>query len=412
MALLNNYKVITVTHHSLNISDLGSFYITPHADESREDAIRRLKSTFGIAEWLYLETCNRVCFIFYADIQIDADFLRKFFQAVNPALHQEIINKIQKFVSHYEGEQAIKHVFELAASMDSLIVGEREIFRQFRKAYNYSVDNGFSGDRLRLLEKATVATAKEVYSKTKIGEKALSVVSLAIQALLKKDVQPDDKILLVGSGETNTLVGKFLVKHQFSNVAIYNRSIDNASELSSMLNAPSYHLRELDECGKFDIIIICTAANQAIIDTSLYQKMIGNDNTQKVIIDLSVPRNVSEEVVDQFDIDYVDIESLRQLSEQNLHFRKLELEKARPIIFKNISEFQTLFQQRQLEKVLSKVPNEIEAIKERALEKVYKQRIEALDDSSQSLVREMMEYMAKKCVSVPMKITREEILEA
>ena len=131
--------------------------------------------------------------------------------------------------------------------MDSLVIGEREIFRQFRVAYEKCQAGGLTSDYLRILEKATVTTAKEVYHSTKIGEKALSIVSLAINALLKNQVSRDSRILLVGAGETNSLVGKFLKKYQFRNIKIYNRSLHNAAELSNELNAESYHIQDLNK---------------------------------------------------------------------------------------------------------------------------------------------------------------------
>ena len=408
MGLLSHYKVITVTHHNLQLNEIANFYIQRSDSEDLSSSLSKLKLLFNFEECIYLETCNRVSYIVYTEELIDNAFLKRFFHFINPDLDRTTLDNIAKYASCYNGESAINHVFELASSMDSLVVGEREIFRQFRAAYDFAKAEGHAKDNLRILEKAAVKTAKEVYHSTAIGEKALSIVSLAIQALKERELPTSSRILLVGSGETNTLVAKFLKKYGFGSTAIYNRSLDNAKELSSFLNANAYHISELTEVNsEFDVIFICTAANKVIIDFDTYKQMIGQDSERKLIIDLAVPRNVSEDLVDHFNVDYVDIESLRHKSEENLKFRKKELDKARPIIQRNISSFISIFHQRNMERTLAHIPSEIKNIKTRAIESVYKNRIDQLDPTSKELLLEMMDYMEKKCVSVPMRVTRE-----
>ena len=410
MSLIDQYKVITVTHHNLDIADIGNFYVHVKAQSNQEEALRALKEEMAFDELMYLETCNRVCFIVYCPRTLDSDFLRYFFETVNPNLAKETLDHIHSFAELYQGESAIKHVFEMASSMDSLVIGEREIFRQFRSSYNSCLEMGLVGDNIRLLEKATVATAKRVYNETKIAEKPLSVVSLAIQAMIKANASTDQRVLLIGSGETNTLVGKFLKKYQINKVSIYNRSIDNARALADMLNADSYHLSELDQIeAKFDTIIICTSANQIVIDDALYSKMIKGDGTRKLLIDLAVPRNISKSVVEKNNVEYIDISRLKKISEKNLSYRKAELDKAEPIIFNQILSFKDLYQQRQLEKAFSHIPSKIRSIKEKAVNEVYSKRISKLDEESRDLLLEMMSYMEKKCISVPMKTAREEL---
>ncbi len=411
MSLLSNYKVLTITHHNLNVNEISHFFLRKNNDQSSQnEKLQDLKQSFKLEECLYLETCNRVTFLLFTEVVINTDFLRSFFLQVNPELAATTLYSIEKFVSVYEGESAVKHIFEMASSMDSLVIGEREIFRQFRTAYGACQSSGLTSDYLRILEKATVNTAKEVYHNTKIGEKALSIVSLAINALLKSQVSRDSRILLVGAGETNSLVGKFLKKYQFRNIKIYNRSLHNAAELSKELSSESYHIKDLNLIsGEFDIIIICTSANEVIIDRALYNQMLGADASQKTIIDLAVPRNVATEVVENNEVHYIDIEGLRKLSEANLQFRKKEVEKAHPIINRNLVEFKQLFDKRQIEKAMSDVPVQIAAIKERALSCVYKNRIDELDENSKELLLEMMDYMEKKCVSVPMKLAKKTV---
>jgi glutamyl-tRNA reductase len=403
MSLIDCYKVITVTHHNLDVQEIGNFYIQSN---DKDACLNELRDDFDIREIIYLETCNRVSYVFFGERDLDHDFLTDFFSRINPAL-KNIDSSVQKFVTTYEGESAVKHVFEMTSSMDSLVVGEREIFVQFKKAYIKSKESGLTCDFLRLLQDFAVVTAKQVYSQTRIGEKALSVVSLAIRTMLSKVIGRNEKVLLIGSGETNQLVGKFLKKYEFKNIEIYNRSLDNARSLAENLGASSYHLQDLKDARNFDIVIICTSANQVVIDLPLYQKMLNGDQSEKIIIDLAVPRNVSEEVIKHCNVDYIDIEALKSLAEENLNFRKGELVKARPIIAQQLQAFRKNLFNRQLEKAIAKLPSELTNVKERAINKVYHKRINELPAEAKDLVIEMMDYMEKKCVASTIRLSKE-----
>ena len=191
MSMLDNYKVLTITHHNLNVDELGNFILKYDNEDHLRDRLEHLKHVLHLDEIIYLNTCNRVSFICYSLEDFDFEYIKNFFHEVNPDLPEEKLKKIGKFVDLYEGSKAVNHLFEVAASMDSLVVGEREIFRQFRESFDRSKRFGFIGDNLRLLEKATVTAAKEVYANTRIGEKPLSIVSLAVQSLLNTGVSKD-----------------------------------------------------------------------------------------------------------------------------------------------------------------------------------------------------------------------------
>ncbi len=405
--MLDNFKILTITHHNLNVDEIGHFVIKNEGKEDLSTKLHELKSGANLEEIIYLSTCNRVSFICYSNEDFDTDYVKSFFKFVNPNLEEDKLKMISKFVDVYHGSKGVNHLFEVASSMDSLVVGEREIFRQFRESYQQSLEFGLIADNLRMLENATVKAAKEVYDKTKIGEKPLSIVSLAVQSLLAKDVDKNARLLIVGAGETNTLFAKFLKKYKFTNVSIFNRSLDNAAHLVELLDGTAYHLSELSTYSKgFDVMIVCTAATSAIIDAPIYRNLVQKEDSKKLVIDLSVPNNVAVDVVDGFDMDYIDIEQLRSLSTANLEFRKKEVHAARILLKNQLLAFNNQFQKRQLEKALNTVPLEIRQIKERAIEKVYHKKIAELDSNAQSLIFEMMDYMEKKCISVPMRVAK------
>lgn len=407
MSILANYKVITITHHNLNVDELGSFVVKYLDEDDLREKLHGIKEAANIREMIYLSTCNRITFVLFTYEDIDAPFLERFFQLVNPKLSQDSIKRIHKFTDIYGGYDAIEHIFQVASSMDSLVVGEREIFRQFREAYKSSQAMGLTGDNMRLLERYTVETGKKVYDQTRIGEKPLSIVSLAMQAMRRHDLDTDARIIMVGAGETNTLVGKFLKKYGFKHISIFNRSLDNAAKLSKALDAKSYHLSELGEYkGGFDVMIVTTGATDPIITTPIYKNLIGQEEDQKIVIDLSVPANVCSELVTSFNMDYIDIEKLRAISLINLESRKKEIHEASIIVRQQLQEFHKIFQRRQIEIAMRSVPQEIAKVKHNAIGKVYRKKLEGLDNDTLSLIHEMMDYMEKKCISVPIKAAK------
>lgn len=407
MSLIEDYKIITITHRNLNVDELGNFVINYNDKAQLADKLHAVKDQMDIQEIIYLSTCNRISFILHTSKLIDADFIETFFLEINPFIDLNKLKRVHKFADIYNGVDAVRHLFEVASSMDSLVVGEREIFRQFRAAYDFSWKNGLVGDNLRLIERFTVNTAKSVYANTKIGEKPLSVVSLAVKSMLEHNLADDTRILMVGAGETNTLVGKFLKKHTFNNISIFNRSLDNASELSEMLNADAYHLSELKDYDKgFDVLIVCTGSTEPVVTLPIYKNLIADSqNSKKVVVDLSVPANVASEVVSSFEMEYIDVESLRSIAQENLEFRKQEVVAARVIIEEKLNEFSAAYQQRQLEIALKNVPKEIKKVKTTAFD-VYKKQLENLDPETVSLIDEMMSYMEKKCISLPMQAAK------
>ena len=406
--MLNDYKILTVTHKHVRLEKIGDFII-PHTNENDlKEKLIGLKDKFNLEELLYISTCNRVIYLYKSSKELSLSFVQHFFQTINPVLTDAYI---QSIITAMEGMEAINHIFEVTASIDSLVVGEREILRQIRTSYQQCEEWGLTGSSIRLLMRHIVEASKEVYAKTKIGEKQISVVSLAIRKLLESKISKNASILLVGAGQTNLLVAKFLVKYEFKNITVFNRSIDKAQKLAERFDGKAFLLTELPNYKEgFDCMIVCTGATEAIIKKPLYDKLIGNDTAEKLIIDLSIPNNVDRTVVDSFNINYIEIEDLKQLAAQNLAFRRQEVGKAKELLQQQISAFQKIFQQRQLTTALQNVPTEIKAIKEKALNEVFKKDLDGLDPETKALFEKMMTYMEKKCISVPMKAAKELIL--
>lgn len=409
--MLANYNILTVTHKKTNLKEIGDFVLKAPDQEAVRLQLEALKQQFHIKELLYLPTCNRVMYFFTTSEEVDERFISHFFQRVNPDMPLEILNSLDETVYHYQGQDALSHLFDVAASIDSLVIGERQILRQLREAYEQSQEQGLTGEYIRLAFQQAVVAAKAVYNKTRIGDKPVSVVSLAFQQMLRAHVHKDDRVLLVGAGQTNQLVGKFLSKYGFSNVTVFNRSIGKAEQLAAALGGKALPLADIREYQEgFDCLVVCTGATDPVITNEVYESLLNGEVGHKVVIDLSIPNNVDEATVAAFDFEYIEIEGLRNLAKQNLAFREREIERAHKVIADFLAEMPALLQQRQIELAMRTVPVEIKAVKDRALNEVFHKEVALLDEPTKALMEKMLAYMEKKCIGIPMKAAREAVL--
>ena len=290
------------------------------------------------------------------------------------------------------------------------MIGEREILRQLREAYQKcKTQFSITGDKIRIAMQMTVKSAKMVYGNTRIGEKPVSIVSLAVKKLLQSSPPNNARVIIIGAGQTNILMSNFLKKYNFKDVAVFNRTLEKAENLASRLNGSVFTLDALQSFDKgFDIMIVCTGSTSKFIDKETYAQLLQGDTSQKTIVDLSVPSNIDADVCATNDINYIEIQSLKKLAEDNLAFRKNEIAKVKDILAERVNEFKEIYRQREIERDVSYIPQEIKAVKEKAINVVFKKQLDEVDDNARQLIEEMMTYMEKKCIAVPIKKAKQD----
>lgn len=402
---MKDLKVIAFTHKQIDLKELGCLVL---CNEATEERLQFVKSKFDIPEIFYLATCNRVEFIFTANQELNKNFVRSFLQA----LHGDKIltTQMDSVVDNalvFEQEESLNHLMRVASSLESLVVGEKEILAQVRKSYEACRLKGLTGDYLRMVMNRVVKTAKEVYTFTNIAKNPISVVSLAYRRLKELNVCSKSRILIVGAGETNQNIAKYLKKHTYTNFSIFNRTLSKAQSLAAELGGEAFELAQLQDFDKgFDVIITCTSANAPIITSELYAKLLNGDTSSKVIVDLAVPNDVDPQVLIDHNVQYIEVESLKEIAEKNLQERYHELINGEAIIEQNIKEFKPILKQRRVEIAMSEVPIKIKEIRERALTSVFADEINGLDENSRMVLEKVMSYMEKKYISVPMVMAK------
>ena len=398
-------KIIAFTHQQIDLQALGKLVI---CEQTLDDRLRNIQSELDIQEIFYLGTCNRVEFVFTSPSQVDKSFITKFLKVLDMGLPEAYLDQFISNVSVYEKSDALNHLLRISCSLESLVVGEKEILAQVRKAYESCRLAGFTGDYMRTIMDRVVKTAKEVYTHTNISKNPVSVVSLAYRKLRKFNLTVNTRFLIIGAGETNRNIAQYLKKHKYADFSVFNRTFENALKLADELGGKAYSLADLESFSKgFDVIIVCTSSTTPIVTLPVYQNLLNGEEGKKIVLDLAVPNNLSAEVLQNFPINYIQVETLKETARKNIQERYDELINAEHIIDENIKEFVSVLRQRRVEIAMSDVPRKIKEIKETAINGVFADDINSLDENSRAILERVMDYMEKKYISVPMVIAKE-----
>lgn len=402
---MNNFRILAFTHKTIDLREIGRFHIE---DSDLENRLIPLKKKSSVSELLYLSTCNRVEIMLVSHEKPTAVWLHDFFRNFNPAWTKKEINHAAEKVKIYEGEDAARHLFYVASSIDSLVVGEREIITQTRKAYEQAHALNITGDFLRLLINSAIETAKKIYTQTQIAQRPVSVVSLAYRKLREAGIKNKARLIMVGAGQTNTSMAQYLKKHDWKNVQVFNRSLENAEKLASHFrNAKAATLDELKKYSEgFDVLVCCTSSAGTLIDQRIFSMLSGGEKNRKTIIDLALPADVDVQITSFPDVNYIGIESLKSIARENLEHRQKELERCNAIIDEAISHFKKTVREREVEIAMKSLPELLSEIRKTATGKVFSKELEQLDDKSKAVVNKILDYMESKFISVPMKITK------
>jgi len=402
---LKYLKVIAFTHKQIELKELGKLVI---CQENLTDKLQQAKTEFGISEIFYLATCNRVEFVMITPQVVDKAFAKKFIEKLDIGLCANYMGVFVDAASIYTDQDALNHLLRTSCSLESLIVGEKEILAQLRKAYEDCREAGLTGDCLRMFMNAVVKTAKEVYTNTNISRNPISVVSLAYRKLKDLKLCTNARILIIGAGETNQNISKYLQKHKFSNFAVFNRTLSKAQKLAADLGGEAFTIDALKNYNKgFDVIITCTSSTDPIITPEIYTSLLNGETTRKTIVDLAIPNDTAPEVLEQFPVNFIEVCSLNEVAKRNLQERYQELTHAEAIIEQNIAEFLTMLKQRRIELAMREVPEKIKEIRNTAINSVFAEELQGMDQQSREVLERVINYMEKKYISVPMVMAKD-----
>ena len=280
-------QILSLNFQHASIEDVGLLHVSP-ADQP--DVLHKWRKELELNGIVFLSTCNRVEFIMSDDKYFCMGRTSQLLQHFN--LEPGALSRVMAALQTYRGEDAMRHLMRVASSLESMVLGEREILTQVREAFDLAMKHRLAGDRLRVTGRSVVETAKKVFTDTDVATQAVSVNSLGWQAFKAWNLPLDAFILMIGAGATNTSVGRFLSKAGYHDVHVLNRSLDRAQSLADILNTSE--VGTLEALPKAltagpDAIVICTGSDQALLSGD-HARMLPAGPLH--VLDLGVPSDL------------------------------------------------------------------------------------------------------------------------
>ena len=342
--------------------------------EKIDEIIANLKSLTPFDNGIFLSTCNRTEFYSFCkrtDIKVFDQYLEN--------LTGKNINLRKNDQYLFSNNDAFKHLLRVMTGIDSMIVGEPDIFGQVKKSFQNSKEFLYLGSELELVFNRAINLSKDIRSETQLSKNPLSIASLVESKILELEKKP---ILIIGGGD----VGRALIKRL--NVRNYQLKLFNRSEIT-IENIKSNPLKELDSnISDFQIIVIAASADSPLFD-------LNNLSDDAVIFDLAIPRNISEEQKNSMGISILTLDEISEMVKANLKGREEAVKLAEDLITTNAdSEFSKLKNRKNINNVQKKFHQEQSQIKDNAVENALKK----LKDGSkpEDIIEGLAEEIASK----------------
>ncbi len=359
-----------------------------------EEGLQSIKTLPDVKEAVILSTCNRV--EIYA-VVTNAETAHEAIKNFISEFHGIDRSALETSLYAYEDINAVRHVFRVASSLDSMIVGEPQILGQIKDAFDFSLQKKATGILLNKLMKKTISVAKRIRTETKIAENAVSI-SFAVVELAKKiftDLSTKS-FMLLGAGEMAELTARHLMSSGVGDVLIANRTYESGEKLAKEFNGRVVRFDDfIHEIVNTDIVICSTGASKYVLMKEQMHKVMKERRHKPVfIIDISVPRNIDPKINDIDNVYLYDVDDLHGIVDTNRLERQKEAEKAEGIIAQEIETFQKWLAS------LDSVPTVV-ALRDRA-DAVKKEEIEKLLNKLPRLgekERDAVEYMANAIIN-------------
>src|SRR5579871_1492277 len=327
-----NFQLIGVNHNSAPL-ELRERLAIP---ETRlPDAMQSLVRQPGVEEGLVLSTCNRVELLASTRHGSDLkDFLRSYFGVNSDALRSHIYE--------FEQRDAVRHVFRVASSLDSMVVGEPQILGQVKEAYAVARGLGAVHSALEALLSRAFAVAKRVRTETAIGSSSVSISSVAVQLAQKIFGTLKDKVVyVVGAGKMAELAARHLIANGAETILFSNRTFERAALLAEAFGGKAIPFEQLYETAcHADIVLTSTGASEPLFRREHGERLLSQrKNRPMFFIDIAVPRNVDPEMNRLDGMFVYDIDHLQGVASNNSAERKKEAERAENIIELEVDRF-------------------------------------------------------------------------
>jgi len=341
------------------------------APTAMERPLRQMLELPTITEGLIVSTCNRVelCAVTKEPDAAIAE-LRRFLAEY----HEVSPEEINENLFDYQGEEAIRHLFRVSSSLDSMVLGEPQILGQIKTAYGYAAEFKTAGLILnRFLHKA-FSVAKRVRTETAIASNAVSVSFAAVELARKIFDRIDNKgVMIIGAGEMCELAARHFVANGISKVLVTNRTFERAEKMAAEFNGKAVPFDSfVDHLAEVDIIMTSTGAPNFILGKRQMEEVLKRrKNRPMFLIDIAVPRDIDPKVNDISNTYLYDVDDLQGVVQANLKERQKEAGKAEAIVEQEIGQFHLWLGNLEVKPTVIALRRKLDEIRQQELEKTF-----------------------------------------
>jgi glutamyl-tRNA reductase len=376
------------------------------------EALTRLCSYPGVKEGMLLSTCNRVeVYAVVEDLESGYSRIQEFLADAHMSLSSE---QLTPHLYWQTGDRAISHLFRVASSLDSMIVGESQILGQLKDAFDMALTHKTTGLILNKVVKKAISVAKRVRTDTKIAEMAVSVSYAAVELAKKIFSDLGDKtVLLVGAGEMAKLAARHFIANGVRHVRVTTRTPQHAVELANRFNGTAVPFEQFrEDMASADIVLVSTGAAHYLLSSDDVQRAVKQRmNRPMFLIDISVPRNIDPAVRHVDNAFLFDIDDLKFRVEQNRGERLQEAEKAEHMVVDEVGVVLQWLQSLEVTPTIVAIKNRAEDIKRGEVEKALG-RLAHLSPQERALVEGMASTIVNKLIHNTMVTLKTEVTSA
>jgi len=371
--------------------------------------LQKLVASPEIEEAVLLSTCNRVELVATTRNldpgrhRVRAFFHRDLGQAAPLPQHRPESGVLYE---HLDGD-AVRHLFRVAASIDSLVVGEPQILGQVKDAYRVAAEGGACGPLLNRLFTSAFAAAKRVRSETQIGARPVSMARVAVDLAQQIfEALEDKRALLVGAGEMIEAALDALRGAGLASVAVANRTPERAADLATRYGATAHGLDELPALlAGADVVLTSIGADRPLLDAPLFEAALRTRRRRPIFaIDLGVPRNVDPAVNQLDDVYLYDVDDLSGVAEANAEERRRETVRAEAIVQEEVERFDGWLGALRAVPTIRLLRARAEAIRQGEIEKAAAKL--GLDDAGRAGVEALTRAIVNKILHAPVSKLR------
>lgn len=370
------------------------------SEDKLPEALEQLMSFDSITEAVILSTCNRTeIYVVATDVEKGKKEIVSFLSSY----HKVPENTFANCLYFLTEKKTVHHLFRVASSLDSMVIGEAQIIGQVKQAYMIAYENGNTGVILNRLFRHALGCGKRVRSDTAIGEMPVSVSYAAVQ-LAKTVFESLEKrpVMVIGAGKMSELTIKHLVSNGAEPVLVTNRTFERAKVLAEKFCGVAVPFEDkFERMVEADIVISSTGAPSYIISKQDVQNVMKMRRSRPIFfIDIAVPRDVDPEVGEIENVFLYDIDDLKAVVDESLKERKREAQKGEEIVKEEVEEFMSWLGTLDVVPTIKELREKAESIKEMELKKALS-RLSGLSDREREIVKALATGIINKILHTP-----------